>query len=209
MPEQHGTASTPWNFGQYNEVFVAVARALPQALQGTEPKQLLASLEGRGQELERALQQMFSSFVSTTVVPADDEWFELKVDYRVDPAEVVHSAGYNPEGWKFLGPVRKGWETHRAKFVRLGWVQNLAEAEQRAGVQGYRLLGGHAREPFKAKFPRPDGHGPVIFGGSQWRGPVGSPSVTCLSGLGDGWRSGFRWSGDDFSGFCRWAVVSK
>lgn len=207
MPQQHGTSHVEWELGQQNEVLVAVVRAMPQALQEINPKQLLAFLEGRGQVLERVLREMFTALL-IPVVPSDDEWFELTVDYGVDPAEVVRSAGYDHEGWTFLGPTREGREIHHAKLVRLG-RGNMAEVEQRADEQGYRLLGGHAREPFKTKFPRCDDRDPVVFGGSQWRNPHGSAYVTYLLDVGGGWYSSFRWSEHDFHEYCRWAVVSK
>lgn len=144
-------------------------------------------------------------------VPADDEWFELEVDDDVDPMSVVTTAGYNADGWKYLGPKLSGKRTLRAKIVRLGYVRNLEEARKKADKLGFRLVEGQAREPFKARFPKPDdGKGPVVFGGSEWRRPHGHAGVAYLRGFRDGWGSGFYWSGRDFLGDrYRWLVVGK
>ena len=140
------------------------------------------------------------------VVPADDEWFDLEVDDGIEPMEVVTSAGYNARGWEYLGPTFTGKETYQVKLVRLGYVRNLAEARKRAGEMGYRLVEGQARESFKARFPKPDGKGPIVFGGSEWRHPRGSPRVACLDALRDKWYSDFDWSGDGFFDRWRWLV---
>ncbi|MBI1961415.1 MAG: hypothetical protein HYS45_01790 [Parcubacteria group bacterium] len=51
MPK-HGTA---YELGQYNEVLVAVTRALPAALGGTDPRSIIAGLQNRGEALGSAL----------------------------------------------------------------------------------------------------------------------------------------------------------
>jgi hypothetical protein len=198
---------TAYTFGQYNEVLVAVVKALPKALENTDPKKLLASLEGRGVVLEQLLGEALS--LISADVPADEEWFDLEVDYDVDPLKVVRSAGYNPEGWKFLGPARKGKVVEQTKLIRLGHVRTVEEAERRADEREYRLLGGHGRESFKAKYPKPDGKGPIVFAGSRWQPPYGRALVACLFGLGDEWGSHFRWADGEFSEDCRWPVVRK
>ena len=143
------------------------------------------------------------------VVPADDEWFELEVNNDQDPMEVVSSVGFDKKSWQYLGPAFSGKETRRVKLVRLGFVKDLEDARQKADQLGFRLLEGQARESFKAKYPAPDGKGPVVFGGSELRSPYGHAYVACLCELGVVWSSSFRWSDRDWDGNYRWAVVSK
>lgn len=147
--------------------------------------------------------------VLTPAVPADSEWFEFDVDNTADPMEVVQTAGYNPKDWKYLGPMFSGKPKYRVKLVSLGYVRNLEEAKEKADNMGYRLLEGQARAPFKKKYPKPDGRGPIVFGASEWQDPYGLAFVACVDGVGGGWHSLFYWSGFGFRAGCRWAVVSK
>ena len=147
--------------------------------------------------------------IVSNTVPADDEWFELEVDNDKDLLEVVASAGYNPKGWKYLGPEFTGKKTYRGKLVRLGYVPNLAEPRDKVDKMGYRLVEGQARESFRAKFPKPDGKGSIAFGGSEWRASDGPPRVPCLIVFGDKWGSSFFWSNLDFNDHWRWLVVDK
>ena len=116
------------------------------------------------------------------VVPADDEWFDLKVGNDVKPV----------------------------KIANLGYVSSLEVAEENADAMGYRLVGGQqVRDSFKARFPKPDDKGPVAFGGSQSQNPRGIADVTYLSAFEGKWRSGFGWSGHVFGGYWRWLVTLK
>jgi hypothetical protein len=143
------------------------------------------------------------------VVPKDDEWFDLVVDHTtIQSMDVVRAAGYNPEGWNYLGPEFHGKQVYRAKLVRLGYIRNLKDAEQRADGLDFRLLEGQAREPFKAQYPTYDGKGSIIFGGSRWQRPVGYAYVTRLQGLKGVWFSYFRCV-DRLFPDCRWLVTSK
>lgn len=141
-------------------------------------------------------------------VPAEDVWFELEVD-DVNPMSVVTTAGYDVNGWEYLGPKLSGKRKLRVKLVRPGYVRNLDELNQKGGL-GYRLAEGQAREPFKAKFPKPDDKGSIMFGGSGWRHPDGSALVACLlDGFGDGWVLDFFCSENEFHGDSRLLVVGK
>ncbi len=142
-------------------------------------------------------------------VPADDEWFELEVDDDVNPMSVVTTAGYDQKGWTYLGPKLSGKQTLRVKLVHLGYVRNLKEAEKKADEFGYRLVEGQAREPFKARFPKPDGKGFVVFGGSQWQDPNGDARVAYLRDFKGEWDSYFHWSVSGFLGHWRWLVVGQ
>ena len=163
---------------------------------GGEGKAQLMTTHGRGD-------------IVATGVRADNKWFTLEVDDGINPMSVVTTAGYNPEGWKYLGPNLLGKRTLRVKLVGLGYVRNLDEAQKRAGEMGYRLVEGQAREPFKTRFSKPDDKGPVVFGGSQWQDPDGGASVACLDGFGDGWHPYFYWASNGFHVYSRWLVAGK
>lgn len=206
MP-QRGTASVT---GAYLEFQAAVLKALPRELKD----ELALAWAKNGEALEKVLHSLSlppveASTPLPSAIPADDEWFDLEVDDDVDPMAVVASAGYDPKGWKYLGPKLTGKRTLRVKLVRLGPVRNLKEAEEKADAMGCRLVEGQAREPFKAKFPKPDGKGPILFGGSQWQYPFGNAYVAFLYGLGGEWFSLFFWADRGFSGRWRWPVVGK
>lgn len=162
------------------------------------------------------LQGRFGALIETMVaefcsVPAVDEPFDLEVNGDVDAMVVVTTAGYNADGWKFLGPAFSGKRTYRVRLVELGYVANLEAARIAAKAKNpkYRLLEGQARESFKAAFPRHNGR-PIVFGGNEWQDPDGDRHVACLSRLDDGgWNSRFARSDGDFLGRWLWAVVEQ
>lgn len=144
------------------------------------------------------------------VVPADEEWFDLEVDNDVNPMKVVVSAGYKGINWGYLGPEFKGKQTYRVKLVRLGYVHNLADARKKAEERGYRLVEGQAREPFRAKFPKPTTKHLLVFGGSEWRDSFYRPCVARLGSIGEGeWTPGFSWFDTGFSHEWRWIDTAK
>jgi hypothetical protein len=50
-----------YSLGQYNEIVVAVLRALPKALEGTDPKLVIKILQKKGSSLECALKEFVTS----------------------------------------------------------------------------------------------------------------------------------------------------
>jgi hypothetical protein len=192
---------------QRGSLVAAMAGAIPADFSFDEAQ----AIEGAKGPFVAEIRAVFTKRrqVQANAVPADDEWFNLKVDNDVDPMTVVVSAGYNAKGWKSLGPKFTGKKTYRAKLVRLGYVRNLAEARNKAAEMGYRLVEGQARESFKAKFPKPDGKGLILFGGSEWQDPHGLACVAYLDDFEDVWDSHFNSSGHDFRDYWRWLVVGK
>ena len=213
---KHGTASR-LSTDQFAEFASAVVRNLPRDL---DPARVQGWIE-EGDALARLLAAAFSGRevsepeqspapkVVPLTVSADDEEFTLDVNNDQDPMEVVSSVGFDKKSWQYLGPAFSGKETRRVKLIRLGFVKGLKEARQKADQLGFRLLEGQARESFKAKYPVPDGKGPVVFGGSVWQSPHGDARVACLYECGGVWNSHFYWSDYGWDGDYRWAVVSK
>lgn len=191
---------------QRGDIVATMAGAIPSDLTFEEAQVIIGNKEGSFvAEIRKAFAKR-----RLNAIPADEEWFSLEVDDDVDPMDVVTSAGYNPSGWKYLGPRLSGKRTLQVKLVRLGYIRNLEEARKKVDELGYRLLEGQARESFKASFPRPDNDkGPVVFAGSVWRGPDGSASVAFLYGSRGAWGSYFFCSDDDFRDRWRWLVVGK
>lgn len=180
-----------------------MAGAIPPGLTFEEAQAIIGSKGPFVAEIREAFARR-----RLNAVPGDDEWFDLKVDNDVDPMSVVTTAGYTASGWKYLGPNLLGKRTLQVKLIYLGYVCNLDEAKKRADEMGYRLIEGQAREPFKVRFPKPDGRG-MVFGGSRWQGPDGDANATCLLGFEGAWYSSFRWSGGGFDDDWRWLVVGK
>lgn len=199
--------------GQFRDITATVMGAIPDDLSFDEAERITGDKGSFIADIREVFAKRRVQKVATAAqiltVPADDEEFDLEVDNDIDPTEVVRAAGYDPENWKYLGPKLSGKPKYRAKLVLLGYVRNLEEAREKADKIGYRLLEGQAREPFKKKYPEPDGKGPVIFGGSEWQRPSGDASVAYLHGFRGRWDSRFGWSGCGFSEDWRWAVVSK
>jgi len=191
---------------QRSDIVATMAGAIPADLLFEEAQAIIDKKDPFVVEIREA----FAKRRLNVIVPADDEWFDLEVDNDVNPIDVVTSAGFNADGWNYLGPNLSGKRTYTVKLVRLGYVHNLVKAKERADEMGYRLIEGQAREPFKARFLKPDGKGFVVFGGSEWLYPYpDSPRVVYLYGFEDKWYSDFLWSDDDFDDDWRWLVVGK
>lgn len=146
---------------------------------------------------------------ATPSVPADNRWFKLTVDNDRDPMGIIVSTGVDPEGWTYLGPKLAGKRIYRVKLVRLGYVHNLKDAEEKADALGWRLLEGQAREAMKAKYPASNVGGTILFGGSEWQDSFGGARVASLCRHRAGWDSDFHRSGYGFNVRLRWAVVEK
>lgn len=209
---QHGTAYT---LGQYNEVMVMVVRALPKALEGTDPKRIITCLQQHGEGLGRALNEALlsqtkeiASTVGPTVLvyPADGEIFELTLDGDApenDPIKMVRRDGYSkPEKWKHAGKKVVGKQTRHFVLVSVGYCENFIELVGKLVKHG-TIPEGQWREAFKAAYPQPDGKGPVGFADSSWVDPSGRADFPYV--ITDG-RSHFFWTDDDFDESWRWLV---
>lgn len=192
--------------GQLKDIIATMVGAIPDDFTFEEAKGITGDKGSFIADIREVFEKRRNRMAT---VPADDEWFELEVDNDINLMEVVRAAGYDPKNWKYLGPKLSGKYKCRAKLIRLGYVRNLEEAREKADKMGHRPLEGQAREPFKKKYPKPDGKGPVVFGGSGWQGPDGDANVACLHDFKDEWYSSFFWSEDGFSEDYRWPVVSK
>lgn len=144
-------------------------------------------------------------------VPVDGEWFDLEVDDDVDPMSIVTTAGYNPTGWKYLGPRLRGRRRYQVTLKILGFALTIQEARAEVDRLGCRLLEGQARDVFKGKFPQPDNGGFIVFGGSTWelqRFP-NKPVAALLRPQGKAWKADVDLPSAYFHNNIRWAIVLK
>lgn len=194
----------PMTDGQRSDLITTVVGAIPSNLSFEEAQAIIGEKGPLVAEIRKAFAKR-----RLNAIPADEEWFDLEVDYDVDPMDVVTSAGYNPSGWKYLGPQLSGKRTLQVKLVRLGYVRNLEEARKRADELGYRLVEGPGARALQGQVPQARRQGAVAFGGSEWQNPDGRAHVTYLIDFEVAWDSPFLWSDGDFRGDWRWLVAGK
>lgn len=209
---KNGTAS--FDLGQYNEVLVAVIRALPGALDGADPARLLGALQNRGTILERhlgiALHAMLEEQESVVIkIPhyADGAEFEMTLNGDApenQPLEMVRRDGYSGR-WKHSGPTVKGTQTQCFKWVAVGYQPNFDAVRTALAPYG-KIPEGQWREAVKHMFES-DGEHPRGIADSSWVDPFGNADFPYVSTYGNSY---FRWAGGDFRVAWRWLVeVSK
>lgn len=149
------------------------------------------------------------------IVPNDDEWFDLMVDYNaVQTREYVRLSGYDPCGWRFAGHHQRGKELHRVKLVRIpGFisVKNNGLAEELLEQMGYRVADAAARESFAGKYQWIISGDFIFFGRSPWEDKRGRRPFAslCPDSVWRCWCRGFRWDFEAVFERCRWVVESK
>lgn len=212
---EHGKASRV-GVGQFREFAGTVLRCLPDDLDPSTAQGWIDNPEAVRKVLRRAFmppEEQGNSEADNpeAAVPADDEWFTLEVDIKADPLSVVDvsTSSLGREGWKYVGPELEGNGVYHVKLVRFSYVSNLSEASQAADALGLRLVEGQAAKPFMDKFPRPDGRGLIICGGSKWRSSNNGLQCVVLDGSKGGWRLRFFWHRCRLDDNCRWLVTEK
>lgn len=204
----NGTASKKMSTGQFRELAGAVLRSLPDDLISTTVQIWIEDQE----RLRKALYEILVSPVSAiSVVPNDDEWFEIEVDDTTDPIRNI-GHGHEPEKWEYLTTSLKEKRLYRVKLMRFGCVRDVDEAREKADKLGYHLVEGQAWEPFKKKFPKPSDRDLICFGGSEWQHNK-SRMKACIFCVGDQkgeWYSNlFRSNDTDSNEKWRWLVTNK
>jgi len=110
--KNHGTT----NLGQFTQISAAVTKALPKAIDGIDPKLLIAALNKSGKKLEEGLVQLFNdliadagstikllNYIGTISIPATTEPFVVE-DYFVVNTDYKASAKIS-----YLGDNFKQW----------------------------------------------------------------------------------------------------
>ena len=190
--------------GQRSDLIATIAGVIPADFSFRDAQAII----GNKGPFVADIRKMFEKRRLSTV-PANDVWFDLKVNNDFNPINVVASTRCDTNNWEYLGPKLSGERTYRAKLVYLGYVRNFEEARKKAYEMGYRLVEGQAREPFKFRFPKPDGKGPINFGGSEWRAPFGQAGMAFLRSFRGEWVPTFLFPNTRFSATWRWIVVDK
>lgn len=106
------------------------------------------------------------------------------------------------EYWKYNGKIGEEIpETLTVKLVQIGSCSDLNEARQRLGKL---IPSGLFLWPFKAKYPEPDGNGPVGIADASWVHPLGHAGFPYVSTYGD---MNFLWTVRDLHERWRWLVL--
>ncbi|GEM_PF-1427146 len=212
--QEHGTALTT---GQRAEFVGKATRNILLVVDRLTP-QLLGAWDGKDAVMQERFLQIFTEPIEQDLqapegkprepviatYPAVGEVFELTLDGDApenQPLEMVRRDGYTGD-WRHKGPVVKGVETRRFKFVSVGYCANWNELKQKLAEHG-EIAPGQWREAFKKKYPTPDGNGPIGFPDASWAGPDGNAFFPCVDADGE---SDFDWTGDGWVGNWRWLV---
>lgn len=114
---------------------------------------------------------------------ADGVVFEMTLEGDApenQPLEMVRRDGYTGE-WKHNGPIVKGKQTRRFKWVAVGNQPNL-EAVRSILVSG-KIPEGQWREAVKRVF-EPDGEHPRGIADPSWKRPGGNANFPYVEGVG-------------------------
>jgi len=179
---ENGTAFT---LGQYNEVLVVLERSLPKALDGLDSKQVVKSLQNRGEEVSRLLRKDFDALMTSSAFSRDmrKEGWELVEDVS-EPATIVIA---DLEVISFLreGEGSVSGDVMRKRAVELGVNFGQRHAEFLLEHQG--------------EIPRNWRDYYLVSPGTVWRDSGGGFFMPFLRWLGRRWVLGFHWLGDDWS----------
>ena len=173
--EKRGTPT----LGQYNEILEAVIKALPRALEGKDPKEVIKSFQNKGEALEKALGESIQNFLKKPIFARDmtKKGWELVEDVS-EPAKIVIA---NMETVSFLigsEPSISG-KLMRQRAVDLGANLGQRQAE---------FLLEHQEE-----IPKEFQKFYLVFPGTVWRGARGLFFVPCLGWIGGRWILDFLW----------------
>ncbi len=214
MPK-HGTAYT---LGQYNEVLGAIQRALPRALEGTDPKILLPLLQKSGERVEGDLGKLLRSLSdpsSVATLPApfvsvrvQQRTFRVKLNYG-EALEVKGATGFsyvnlNLTDANFKTVSGTGLSETDAIAVNFGEYVESSDAVSRLGELGLRVGIPKELADFSKAYPNSQelvSCLPLVALGDSWRDPDGRLNVVDLGGRASSrrldlypWSS--RWDGD-------------
>ncbi len=174
---KHGTAT----LGQFAEVSAAITRALPKALTGFDPKEIIRRV-GNGEALERALHDALASLGDATPRAAEPAPIipDLPTTFTVSGRDYeLVSFVKKEDGGSVSG------DTMVARATELG--AELGEEDGRFLLEHQNEIPASLRGKIYMVFPK-------------WRSPDGPRSVACLHWVGgewcDDWGSlDFQWDG--------------
>lgn len=193
----------PITTGQRADLMATVMGAIPRDF-GFDDAQCIIGAKGSFVADVRAVFNRHRSGASTGKVPhfADGETFKLTLDGdTTDPIEMVRRDGYDPSAWRHNGPMVKGEQTRRFKWVAVGYCQTFEEVQRKLESHG-KIPEGQWREAVKEKF-QSDGQHPRGIADSSWTAPDGFAVFPYVYSSG---YSNFVWADGGFGGGWRWLV---
>lgn len=185
----HGTAA--YTLGQYNEVQIPILRALPKALEGTDPKQVIPVLQSRGEMLESALEKAIASVVK----PMGETLMLTLWGQTTSVLELVELGNYGFSLKDLMTDERFPLHKHRpiqrkielVKFTRSNYVQPLDILSEFT----HRDLEQPTYEDalyFGILYPMEQTKHPVVFLHEPVWGPAGGLGILILTKLPTGGR---------------------
>ena len=205
----------PMTRRQYREVIATVVRAVPFDLDYKHAQMIIGAKSDFFDYMADALTEWLrlkliqeiqkDKKVEGKSIPIDGEVFELTLDGddpKNDPLEMVRSDGYHSGAWKHRGKRISGVQTRQFWLACVGLCANLDEVREKLKEHG-KIPQGQWREAFKAKYPRPDGNGPIGIADPSWVDPDGDAYYPSVDSFG---CSLFRWAGHDKGEDWRWLV---
>lgn len=204
---KHGTAI--YTLGQYNEVHVALTRALPRALEGTDPKQVIKAVQ-KGEALEQGLDKMIQLLLGEK---SSIEFYSVTVNYGVKIETAVKRGHYDYANKNITSQnfptKKKGKVERRIGLIPFGSLTSGREALMQLDQMGYIPADLRGLLTFGENYPEVQREFPIVAFGSMWQGPDGGLCVPYLWG-----NAGYRrlsldrlenaWNAD-----CRFAAYHK
>ena len=176
MSEQHGTAT--YTLGQYNEVSVAIMRALPKVLAGTDPKKVIRAV-GNGQALELALNDALVQLLNGKVLTGSHPVYTVIVNYDLSIEEAVALGKYdhifpNEVTSENFKTKRNGVAKLKVKLINFEDWPSTKEIPEKLNQLGYRPAELHELLALGARYPDLQRKSPIVALGSIWKQ---SPSI--------------------------------
>ena len=204
---KHGTAT--YTFGQYNEVHVALTKALPKALTGTDPKKVITIVKN-GEALEQVLSGMFRSLLDGK---APINLYILTVDYGMKVEEAVNRGHYdyaNPSiTSQNFSTKQKGKVELVVELIHFDSLISSAEALKELDRMGYRPADLHELLAFGENYPDVQRELSVVALGSVWMHSYGHRDVPVLLDHAGHRRVNLYWFGLNWAQSWRFAACRK
>lgn len=204
---KHGTAYT---FGQYNEVHVALTKALPKALTGTDPKKVITVVKN-GEALEQALSGVFRSLLDGK---APGNLYLLTVDYGMKVEEAVNRGHYDYVNSSItsqnFSTKQKGKVELVVELIHFDHSISSAEVLKELDRMGYRAADLHELLALGENYPDVQREFPVVALGSVRRSPHGDGRVVPYLWRHAAYRYAYlAWCGPDWLRTLRFAACRK
>jgi len=205
--ETHGTAA--YTLGQYNEVLVALARALPKALVGTDAKKVIAATQN-GEALETALAGTLRLLVDGK---GPFNLYPIVVDYGMKVEEAVKLGNYD---WVLSDITQENFPTQKkgktelvVELIRFDHCISTDQALKELDRMGYRPAELMELLAFGEKYPEVQREFSIAALGSVWQNPDGDRRVPFFCSYASKHGLNLFLIENDWGGGWRFAAVRK